>query len=195
MLKCHIVRDLLPLYVDDLVSEETGKDLQQHLAGCAECAAEYQQLLQPIEKETVQVETNEIDFLKKVKQKMTKRVLSILVVTAVLLLGGIYFYGFGQPLASDEVTVTKRNDQGELALDFSAPTTSGFLKVTSKIIPDEQGGFTVELTPKKLWKLPFDDVGEGGFSWGWQINEDHQEQVTVVLKFKDQEVVLNQSDF
>ena len=38
--ECSVVRDLLPLYVEQMVSEETGAFIKEHLANCAACAAE-----------------------------------------------------------------------------------------------------------------------------------------------------------
>lgn len=38
--ECSIVRDLLPLYVEDMVNPETAAFVQAHLAECAECQAE-----------------------------------------------------------------------------------------------------------------------------------------------------------
>ena len=32
-LSCHVVEDLLPLYLDGVVSEATGQDIEEHLAG------------------------------------------------------------------------------------------------------------------------------------------------------------------
>lgn len=33
-LTCPVVRDLLPLYVDNLVSPETAQAVERHLEGC-----------------------------------------------------------------------------------------------------------------------------------------------------------------
>ena len=38
--ECSIVRDLLPLYVEDMVSAETAQYMREHLQTCAECEAE-----------------------------------------------------------------------------------------------------------------------------------------------------------
>ena len=35
--ECNIVRDILPLYVEDMVSEETEKFVKEHLAECKNC--------------------------------------------------------------------------------------------------------------------------------------------------------------
>ena len=42
--ECSIVRDLLPLYAEDLVSAETAQYIREHLEGCAECQAELTRL-------------------------------------------------------------------------------------------------------------------------------------------------------
>ena len=39
MLPCHIVRDLLPSYLDHLTGPETEADMQEHLASCPDCRA------------------------------------------------------------------------------------------------------------------------------------------------------------
>ena len=39
MLPCHIVKDLLPSYLDHLTGPETEADIQEHLASCPDCRA------------------------------------------------------------------------------------------------------------------------------------------------------------
>jgi hypothetical protein len=39
--ECSVVRDLLPLYLEDMVREETGAFVQEHLESCPTCAAEF----------------------------------------------------------------------------------------------------------------------------------------------------------
>lgn len=36
-LPCYIVSDLLPLYQDDILSEQTKKDIDKHLSECEDC--------------------------------------------------------------------------------------------------------------------------------------------------------------
>ena len=46
--ECYIVRDILPLYLENMVSEETAAFIKEHLEHCPACAAE----LAAMEKET-----------------------------------------------------------------------------------------------------------------------------------------------
>jgi len=45
--ECNIVRDLLPLYTEDMVSADTAKFVKEHLEGCEECRKTYEQMIQP----------------------------------------------------------------------------------------------------------------------------------------------------
>ncbi len=45
--ECSIVRDLLPLYTEGLVSEETATYIEAHLAECPACRAEYDAMKTP----------------------------------------------------------------------------------------------------------------------------------------------------
>ena len=43
-LKCSIVEDLMPLYIEDLLNEETKKDIELHLDECEDCKEVYDEL-------------------------------------------------------------------------------------------------------------------------------------------------------
>lgn len=45
--ECSIVRDLLPLYAEDMVSADTGEFVKGHLEGCTECKEEYEKMKSP----------------------------------------------------------------------------------------------------------------------------------------------------
>ena len=48
MNKCNLVRDLLPLYVDDALSEDSRQFVERHLKGCPACAKEAEKLKAPV---------------------------------------------------------------------------------------------------------------------------------------------------
>lgn len=47
-INCNIIRDILPLYVDEVVSEDTKKLVSEHLEGCPGCRQELEQLRKPV---------------------------------------------------------------------------------------------------------------------------------------------------
>lgn len=71
MMKCEIVRDLLPLYVDGLTSDVSSKEIEKHLKSCKECQKYYQEIAGEIPN-AVHIsdeEIQEIDLIKKIRKK------------------------------------------------------------------------------------------------------------------------------
>lgn len=97
-MKCEIANDLLTLYVEDLCSPETEKELKAHLRDCPECEKKlenYRRDLMDVSQEvtgekdaTAQKKAAEIEPMKKIKKKMKKsksKIIALSVVIAVIL--------------------------------------------------------------------------------------------------------------
>ena len=68
-LACDIVRDLLPLYVDGMVSDVSKKSIDNHLGYCTECNKIYHDMACHLEMETPPAEISDVKrFLKKTKK-------------------------------------------------------------------------------------------------------------------------------
>lgn len=68
-LACEVVKDLLPLYVDKMVSEVSEKSIEQHLEHCADCREFYQNMAAALEQEAQPPEVSDVKrFLKKTKR-------------------------------------------------------------------------------------------------------------------------------
>jgi len=88
---CDIVKDLLPLYVDDVCSEKSRMVIEEHLKECEECKKCYEQLIDKTP-EVVMDEGisyfEESEFIQKIKKKITfDRVVVGFVVFLVLAMG------------------------------------------------------------------------------------------------------------
>lgn len=46
--ECNIIQELLPLYAESLVSSQTAEYIEEHLAGCAGCAQEWENFIRPL---------------------------------------------------------------------------------------------------------------------------------------------------
>ena len=93
--ECSVVRDLLPLYVEDMVSTETAQYVKSHLAECPECKAELESLkagegLTAIEKNPVEDVAKAKPF-KKMMKRMNRQFYSIAYAALIFLI----FLGFG----------------------------------------------------------------------------------------------------
>ncbi len=68
-LACEIVKDLLPLYVEGMVSDVSKKSVESHLEHCTECNEIYHDMAFGLEAETRHTEVQDVKrFLKKTKK-------------------------------------------------------------------------------------------------------------------------------
>lgn len=88
-IKCEIVKDLLPLYVDGLTSEITKEAVENHINNCEECK-ESLELMMAKESEN-KCEQKEVDYLKKIKKRNLRKMF-IGIFSAVILITGIFVW-------------------------------------------------------------------------------------------------------
>lgn len=102
-LNCYVVKDLLPLYIDDALSEETSRDMHLHLEDCESCHAEYAALTQDLElPSNPEVQTENSRMLKMFKWKWVLTQISILI-TFVAVVALIFFlFVLGRELLFDK---------------------------------------------------------------------------------------------
>lgn len=82
-LKCSIVRDLLPNYIEKLTSYDTNQAIQEHLNTCVDCKDSYDQMVVDIST-PVSAPKIELKFLKKVKRTRILAAALCIVLTLVL---------------------------------------------------------------------------------------------------------------
>ena len=123
-ISCSIIRDLLPLYAEDLASEDTRTLVEAHLCDCAECT----DILESMKQKTpVPVETTP-ESLNKVKQLIRrKRILSVMVALLTLItLASLVFTFLFTPFqltkeqALDDFYV---REDGAIVIDYSPYVT------------------------------------------------------------------------
>ena len=121
---CDIIRDLLPLYAEDMVSEDSKRLVDDHLCECDECTKELAVLKKP---RRVPAETD-VTALKRVEETIRKRkVLTVLAVmltvTALIVTALTYLmtpYLLTKTEAIENVWVT---EDGALAIDYARGIT------------------------------------------------------------------------
>ncbi len=100
-INCSLIKDLLPLYIDDLCSKETTEIVGNHLEICEECNKEYE-TLKKTEPKVKPQEDNSQELIKKVNKKFGKDkkwavIKTISVILAVIIIAGIIAF-FKVPL-------------------------------------------------------------------------------------------------
>lgn len=95
-MKCEMIRDLLPLYIDGLTSKESNQEIEKHLKNCEECQKYYQEMTGGIDNFSVitNEEIEDVNLIKKIKKKNRRKALGIFVGAFILsgVLMGVSFH-------------------------------------------------------------------------------------------------------
>ena len=87
---CAMAADLLPLYVEDLCSEESRAFVAEHLAECDAC----KEKLQKMNTEIAVRADGDISTIKRIKKRIAIERIAVAAVVTAMLLGGGWFAGF-----------------------------------------------------------------------------------------------------
>lgn len=150
-LPCSVVKDLLPLYVDGLVSEETAREIKAHLAVCEDCRREYQAMTGTAAEEPTreagrakvdrEKEAKEIDYLKKVKRRNRGIVLAVACVALLVLGAGVMrVFMIGKTDKSVDIIAKV---EGENQLSVEARTVGSAMAVSGVDFSEKDGVVTV----------------------------------------------------
>lgn len=113
--ECSIIRDILPLYVEDMVSDDTASFVKEHLENCPACQEELAKLkssagIELVSKDTMLAQENAAAPLKTLKRKLRRKQIITMTVSflvAAVLIGGAVFvlFSWGVPTSSEGIKV------------------------------------------------------------------------------------------
>ncbi len=72
-MECNVIKDLIPLYVDDCCSAETGKLVEEHLKTCSCCQEEYDYMRKP--QQTVKIPAKKMSRVSEWKASLLQSIL------------------------------------------------------------------------------------------------------------------------
>ena len=163
-MKCDIIRDLFPSYMDGLTSEASNEAIREHLEDCEPCKEILEQMQQEAE-ELAEPPKKKIDPFRKFNRRMKMVVAAT--VSICIYLGGVGYKGFAQgfDISPQDVTMDVRMDENMLYLDFALE--DGNLQHYGSMYDTN----AAEIKLRKVWRLPGDDLGKhpNQFSWGMNL--------------------------
>lgn len=126
-MNCNVIRDLLPLYAEDMVSPESKALVEDHLQDCESCTKELENL-KNTPKLPLEVETGSLRRVENAIQKRRTLTALAAVMTVIALIVTVYiFMNTTIYLTADQaVEGVELREGGGLAIDF-ADGTNGFL--------------------------------------------------------------------
>lgn len=118
---CNIIKDLLPLYAEDMVSEDSKALVDAHLCSCDSCTKELAALIKaprvPIETETTSLKRVE-DTIR--RRKIFTAVTAMLTLAAVLVTGTIFLMTPVYLTARQAIEGVELREDGGLAIDYAS---------------------------------------------------------------------------
>lgn len=112
---CDVIRDLLPLYKDDVVSPITREMVEEHLNGCPECREELRKISVPVSlppDEDEDAVKRFLEYRAEVRRKQNVKIVRMVSVLAVLLAAVLAFcLWYTRPQSWAELTgITDQSD-------------------------------------------------------------------------------------
>lgn len=166
-MKCEIIKDLLPLYLNNECSEETKTMIEEHLSTCEECRALFKECEQ-IEQEEKPV-IPQASVFKKVRRKI------ILTIVSIALFMMAFVFMFGSRISSEFIKwrfmqyIDRNYSQYDLNTgDFSYvdPSSNGF--------GINNGFYAMNVYDSELEDVKFNIITEGFFM---RITDNYSNQV------------------
>lgn len=174
---CDLIKDLLPLYADDVCSDESRKAVEEHIKECSECKSELEKLRKSV---TVSPQ-KDAAVLKRIKRRLRVEKIAVGLISALAIcgtaLGGLFFLVNSDKSMDmekykilDNVSVTERDN----AVWLSISGTAASFDTEMPTISDENGnhmghddnfdrekknGYGITLKQRKIDDLTFNPTG------------------------------------
>ena len=175
--ECNIIRDLLPLCIEDMASPDSAVFVGKHLEKCEECRREMSRLKDPVLFEQAIPTPEETEALKALQEKLKRRnkilVTATTIVTAVVvsvLLICLILYHLPQ---RRQVTMPVCNADGEvsyLEIDvnyyrrlFSTPWVEGTVTFDGVVYQDS----------RSLWGPADQGADRSYWDWNWYFGDSN----------------------
>ena len=122
-MKCEIILDLLPSYIDGLTSEVSNQEIEAHLAECTECKRYLEEMKSNVDSAKVELEDNEfMKILDKIRKITIEKTILVAAICACILAVLLYWghdYMFGlSTVVSEEIHITSHSDGNKRELLF-----------------------------------------------------------------------------
>ena len=186
--ECSIVRDLLPLYFENMLSEDTAVFVKEHLENCSNCAAEFECLKsgKQIDKAETSQRGNDANIITAVKKKIAKRIFKMLaavcLVFIVLFSTIIIYTSISYPVTKDNISLSTKADGGYtyIILETEVGNSLSFDSKTEDILNDQNEVCGRRIT---LYNLQYHNnfsQNANSASWGIPLSDEKQHMEVIV---------------
>ena len=193
-MKCEIIRDLFPSYIDGLTSRESNELIEEHLEECGDCREYLASMQEEIVQENQPVKNKEaVKPFRKLRQKTRRKIFltagGAVLACGLLFGGGLLYYGRSWTANSEDVKMTIDAQGGIATLRFAPEKKNCKLYAeagednTIIIVESKQVPFAKTYNPNAYWSCTFIDedtvMGIDG------QNMDFSEDQVLTIKYED----------
>ncbi|MGX4600046.1 zf-HC2 domain-containing protein [Faecalimicrobium sp. JNUCC 81] len=179
-MKCEIIKDLLPSYIDELTSNESNLVIEEHVKNCKNCKDELDKMKEDISEELVKINKEDIKPLKKLNKRVLKSVIATILIGITLLSSYFYFFGFGWKVNPNDLKVTYHKKEDAIYFDFKL-TNGRVLNAWT----DAKDPYTISFT--ECFGSVLDDRGVHPNEFSYEVHFKNEKGK--VIKFKDKDVL------
>ena len=202
-MKCEVIRDLFPSYIDGLTSEESNELIEEHLEECRECREYLASMKEEIVEENQPVKNKKaVQPFRKLRQKTRRKILlaagGAVLICGLILGGGLLYYSRTWTANSEDVKMTIETWDGIASIRFSPEKKNSRLYAetgednTITIVEGKLAPFTKAYNANAYWSCTFIDedtvMGLDG------QNMDFSEDQVLTIKYKDRTETISLAD-
>ena len=188
-MKCVMIQDLLPLYYENLTSQESNQEIETHLNTCKICAEFYETIKS--NPTTQEIPNHDIQPLKKIKKSVMIKAIVSFFVGAVLLASIFLFLFWGMiPAKQEDIQVSyaaEMLENGDYEIDFAFSATGNWI-LNSRVKRTENSFYQEELKLYCVKKIPYDNRETGDFSLGFVKTEPFSEEDILIIDYRDKDI-------
>ena len=112
MIRCDVIKDLIPLYYDDVASEGSRELVDEHLKDCAGCREIWDKMKDDYKSTGLEADSGEIYAFKKIRRKIlinTAVIALSAVILSFIIVGVIYTWSIPTPYNIENIHVHPAN--------------------------------------------------------------------------------------
>ena len=202
-INCNIIRDILPMYIDDLVCEDTKSLVEAHLKKCDACQEEYRKMANVLQM-PIECEVQPIEKLhKKWKaEKIAAAIYTTVISLVVIMALSFWLFYYGVPAKEEEIgVITEFQISRYYYLDqeyvfhlsrFDGKAFNTFFKNIYE--KNDQGekvlvGYEVQVREPIIKLNQFSSGFTFGYGYQDESGPEEDFDFTVTIKYKDAEKV------
>lgn len=166
-MKCEIIRDLLPSYIEGLTSEESRQAIESHLKTCPDCQQYLEEMQAGIAAPEIDAANKkEIKPFKKLHKRTWKAIGLTVLICVLLFGGGAYYYGHQWAPASEDVIVKCEKVGDVVTLSFYAKDETLIMNsYVDNSLEDGSDQVNLQLQRQNPFRKPFQKSGYFGYTF------------------------------